>query len=135
MQSLLPNYVNYINSAQNSFKIMQEATVLIFVINTLSKEYRKFLSFEEHIAEICDIQAICASIENMLLTANNLGLGSLWIGDIFFVYPELKHWLNKKGEIIAYIALLGYADEKPVVRPRKDFDSSTDGSIICQRSK
>lgn len=51
MQSLLPNYVNYINSAQNSFKIMQEATVLIFVINTLSKEYRKFLSFEEHIAE------------------------------------------------------------------------------------
>lgn len=44
------------------------------------------------------------------------------IGDIFFVYPELKHWLNKKGEIIAYIALLGYADEKPVVRPRKDFD-------------
>ena len=44
MQSLLPNYVNYINSAQNSFKIMQEATVLIFVINTLSKEYRKFLS-------------------------------------------------------------------------------------------
>lgn len=122
MQSLLPNYVNYINSAQNSFKIMQEATVLIFVINTLSKEYRKFLSFEEHIAEICDIQAICASIKNMLLTANNLGLGSLWIGDIFFVYPELKYWLNKKGEIIAYIALLGYADEKPVVRPRKDFD-------------
>ena len=122
MQSLLPNYVNYINRAQNSFKIMQEATVLIFVINTLSKEYRKFLSFEEHIAEICDIQAICASIENMLLTANNLGLGSLWIGDIFFVYPELKHWLNKKGEIIVYIALLGYVDEKPVVRPRKDFD-------------
>ena len=32
MQSLLPNYVNYINKAQNSFKIMQEATVLIFVI-------------------------------------------------------------------------------------------------------
>lgn len=122
MQSLLPNYVNYINSAQNSFKIMQEATVLIFVINTLSKEYRKFLSFEEHIAEICDIQAICASIKNMLLTANNLGLGNLWIGDIFFVYPELKHWLNKKGEIIVYIALLGYVDEKPVVRPRKDFD-------------
>ena len=122
MQSLLPNYVNYINSAQNSFKIMQEATVLIFVINTLSKEYRKFLSFEEHIAEICEIQAICASIKNMLLTANNLGLGSLWIGDIFFIYPELKHWLNKKGEIIVYIALLGYVDEKPVVRPRKDFD-------------
>ena len=37
---------------------MQEATVLIFVINTLSKEYRKFLSFEEYITEICDTQAI-----------------------------------------------------------------------------
>lgn len=55
----------------------------------------------------------------MLLTANNLGLGSLWIGDIFLCISKLKYWLNKKGEIIAYIALLGYADEKPVVRPRK----------------
>lgn len=90
MQSLLPNYVNYINSAQNGFKIMQEATVLIFVINTLSKEYRKFLSSEEHIAEICDIQAICASIENMLLTANNLGLGSLWNRRYFLCISRIK---------------------------------------------
>lgn len=87
MQPLLPNYVKYINSAKNSFKIMQEAPVLIFVINTLSKEYREFLSFEEHIAEICDVQAIGASIENMLLTANNLGLGSLWIG-VFSLYIQ-----------------------------------------------
>lgn len=40
----------------------------------------------------------------------------------FLCISRIKHWLNKKGEIIAYIALLGYADEKPVVRPRKDFD-------------
>ena len=90
MQSLLPNYVNYINKAQNSFKIMQEATVLIFVMNTLSKEYRKFLSFEEDIAEICDTQAICASIENMLLTANNLGLGSLWNRRYFLCISRIK---------------------------------------------
>ena len=74
MQSLLPNYVNYINKAQNSFKIMQEATVLIFVMNTLSKEYRKFLSFEEDMLKFVILKAICASIENMLLTANNLGV-------------------------------------------------------------
>lgn len=119
MQPLLPNYVKYINGARNSFKIMQEAPILIFIVNTLAKEYRDFLDFEEHIAEICDVQSIGASIQNMLLTANNLGLGSLWIGDIFFVYPELKRWLNTKGEVIACLAL-GYADEEPLARPREE---------------
>ena len=40
----------------------------------------------------------------------------------FLCISRINNWLNKKGEIIAYIALLGYADEKLVVRPRKDFD-------------
>ena len=66
MQSLLPNYVNYINRAQNSFKIMQEATVLIFVINTLSKEYRKFLSFEEHIAKPVDGKLLVKVINELV---------------------------------------------------------------------
>ena len=73
---------------------------------------------EEHVYEICNIQSIGASIQNMLLAATEKGIGSLWICDIYFAYSELCEWLNSEGQIIAAIAF-GYPDEFPEERPRK----------------
>jgi hypothetical protein len=47
-----------------------------------------------------------------------LGLGSLWICDVFSAYEELSNWLGEKGEMIAAVSL-GVADESPAARPRK----------------
>lgn len=55
----------------------------------------------------------------MSLTATEMGLGSLWICDIFFAYDELSTWLNTDGELIAAMTI-GYADEAPATRSRKD---------------
>lgn len=60
-----------------------------------------------------------AAIGNMTLTATELGLGSLWICDTFFAYKELCTWLNTEGQLAAALAV-GYADELPEARPRKD---------------
>mgnify|MGYP002564349117 FL=1 len=38
---------------------------------------------DERVPEICNAQSIGAAIENMTLTATELGLGSLWICDTF----------------------------------------------------
>ena len=54
----------------------------------------------------------------MTLQAAELGLGSLWICDIFFAYQELCDWLQAGGQLIAALAL-GYAAETPPARPRK----------------
>ena len=62
-----------------------------------------------------------AAIENMTLTAAELGLGSLWICDTYFAYKELCDWLNKDGELLAALAV-GYADETPSERPRKSIE-------------
>ena len=59
-----------------------------------------------------------AAIENMALTAADLGLGSLWIANTYFAYPELKAWLDMPGELVAALTL-GYAAEAPARRPRK----------------
>ncbi|MGC6176922.1 nitroreductase family protein [Lacrimispora sp. 38-1] len=76
---------------------------------------------EERIYEICNAQSIGAAIENMTLTASELGLGSLWICDIYFAYKELCEWLNVDGELFAAMAV-GYADENPIARRRKSID-------------
>lgn len=76
---------------------------------------------EERVYNICNIQSISASVQNMLLSATEKGIGSLWVCDIFFAYKELCDWLNEDGELICAVAL-GYPDEDPKERPRKKFD-------------
>ena len=73
---------------------MEQAPVVIFVVNPLGISIHRTLNAEERIYEICNAQSIGAAMENMTLTATELGLGSLWICDTYFAYDELNHWLN-----------------------------------------
>ena len=76
---------------------------------------------EEHIYEICNVQSISASVQNMLLTATEKGIGSLWICDIYFAYAELCQWLGDDGQLIAALAF-GYPDEHAKAGPRKKLE-------------
>ncbi|MCI8387345.1 MAG: nitroreductase family protein [Clostridiales bacterium] len=116
---LLPESAHYISGAQNTLYIMRQAPVVIFIVNPLGLELGRSLTAEERIYEICNAQSVGAAIENMSLTATELGLGSLWICDTYFAYDELTKWLNTDGELLAALAV-GYADESPSARPRKD---------------
>lgn len=121
VEPLIPESAPYISGAENTLRIMQEASVLIFVTGTLAKEIRKTLNTDERIGEICNAQSVGAAIENMTLTATGLGLGSLWICDSFFAQQELNEWLGNDGELYAALAV-GYADEAPAARPRKSVE-------------
>lgn len=119
---LLPASAEHLGGAEYTLDIMKQAPVVIFVMNTLGQDINIPLSTEERISEICNVQSIGAAIENMTLTAAELGLGSLWICDTFFAYEELCTWLNTEGQLAAALAV-GYADESPEARPRKDIQS------------
>lgn len=62
------------------------------------------------------------AVEHATLCATSLGLGSCWVG----VFPEtaLKDLLNipENMRIVALLPI-GYPDEEPNARPRRDFDS------------
>lgn len=118
-EPFLAESAGYIDGAEYTFSIMRQAPAVIFIINPLAKKFGNSLSDEERIAEICNTQSIGAAIENMVLTATNLGLGSLWICDTFFAQKELDQWLNAEGELFAALAI-GYAAEAPNARPRKE---------------
>lgn len=119
--ALLPQSRQHIAGARHTADIMAQAPVIVFVINALGKSLMEAMTVEERIYEICNVQSIGASIENMLLTATERGIGSLWIGNIYFAYAELSEWLHSDGQLVAAIAF-GYPNEAPRERPRKKMD-------------
>jgi nitroreductase len=66
---------------------------------------------------IKDIQAIGAFLQNMLLSAYHLGLGSVWLGEILNNREKVEELLNvhEEYELMAVVAL-GYPAENPVSR-------------------
>lgn len=116
--ALLPLSRKYIAGAKYTVEILEQTPVVVFAVNPLGKGVLSELTPEECIYEICNIQSISASIQNMLLAATEKGIGSLWICDIYFAYSELCEWLNVDGELLAAVAF-GYPDESPKERPRK----------------
>jgi nitroreductase len=111
-------------SAEHSAVIMEQAPVTIFIFNPYGTFPWQEKTFEQQISETVDVQSVGAAIQNMILAAESFGLGSLWICDVFFAYEELCKWLNKDCQMVAALAL-GYADENPPMRPRKNIDDVT----------
>lgn len=122
--ALLSESKQHIEAAKYTISIMEQAPVIIFVVNAMGKGIFEELSEEERVFELCNIQSISAAIQNMLLEATHKGLGSLWICDIFFAYQELNEWLDVDGELLAALAF-GYPDEFPRARPRKRMEDVT----------
>lgn len=100
-------------SAFGSCNIMEEAPVVIMAWNAGEMGWET----EKH--------SVAAAIQNMLLKAYSLGLGSLWIGDIFFAVKALEQHLGKSWKLMAAVAL-GYPAYVPEGlwdgRPRNTVD-------------
>jgi F420 biosynthesis protein FbiB-like protein len=108
-------------SSEWTARIMEQAPVTIFVFNTYEEnEDREGTS----LMDVVDVQSIGAAIQNLLLAAQDLGLGTLWICDVFYAYEELCAWLGETHQMIAAVAL-GYPDEQPRARPRKSVNEVT----------
>ena len=111
-------------SAEWTVKVMAQAPVTIFVFNTEAEGLIAEKPIPVLIWELVNVQSIGAAIQNMLLAAHAQDVGSLWIGDTFFAYPELCEWMGQSHEMVAAVAF-GYPDEHPSARPRKSVDEVT----------
>lgn len=116
-----PRWERYLAAAAHTGDIMEQAPVTVLAVNPLGRGLDAPQTLEERVLEICSIQSISASIQNLLLAATDKGIGSLWICDIYFAYPELSAWLGEEGQLVAAVAL-GYPEESPAPRPRKPLE-------------
>jgi len=86
-------------SALSSCRIMEEAPVNVIVWNAGEHGW----TTEEH--------SVAAAIQNVLLRAHDLGLGSLWIGDVFYAYEAIREHFGKTWRLSGAIAL-GYTEDE-----------------------
>lgn len=98
--------INTANIIENSDKL-----ILVFLTDITDDKLRRDMNE----------QSIGAAIENMCLQATNMGIGSLWIGNIHVVREELEKLYKQDSQLTAALAL-GYPDQTPNQRPRKDLE-------------
>ena len=114
----LPNSQNGLADAKNTWNIMMQAPILIVVLNNNGKNPFEDIDVDNRFIEIFDTLSIGASVENMLLKANEMGMGTLWVANTFYAYEELTEYLGTTHQLVGAIAL-GYPAEDPTPRPRK----------------
>jgi nitroreductase len=108
-----------LGSCENSATIMETSPVTVFVFNPHGLHPWLTRSIEQGFDDLVNIQSVGAAIQNMLLAALELGIGSLWICDVFAAYDELCSWLGEDCQMVAAVSF-GYADESPGARPRME---------------
>ncbi|MCR4429071.1 MAG: nitroreductase family protein [Caldiserica bacterium] len=68
-----------------------------------------------------EIQSVSAAIQNFLLAAHARGFGAVWMVGPLFAVEELEKILEiPQGRRILALVPLGYPDEKPEPKPRKN---------------
>ena len=106
----------HFGSLEISLKAMNTASDLLFVFNPYDH-----LPDYTRVWEKSDLQAIGAFVEHILLGAKAIGLGTLWMNDVYFMQSESKAFLNISHDVQAIIAI-GISDEPMYPRPRKSID-------------
>jgi nitroreductase len=99
----------HMGSSLSSCGIMERAPVLIMVWNAGKRGWDS----EAH--------SVSAAIQNMLLRAFGLGLGSLWIADIYYAHEQLTRYLGKPWKLMAAVTL-GWPTSIPMPPPRKSVE-------------
>ena len=111
-------------SSEWTADIMEQAPVTVFIFNPHGLHPWLTRSIEQMFMDVVNIQSIGAAIQNMVLAAQDLGIASLWICDVFEAYEELREWLGEESQMIAAVSF-GYADESPGARSRKPVSEVT----------
>ena len=102
-----------VGSSFGSCTMMEEAPVVIMVWNTNERGWTT------------EIHSVSAAIQNLLLKAHALGLGTCWIGDIFYTYEEIMEYFKKPWKLLAAITV-GWSDVTPGAKSRLSVDEVTE---------
>jgi len=115
-------------SSFSSCAIMEEAPVVVMVWNAgshaksaagrITNRFRGLIGVEDR-ALWAEIEGVSAAVQNMLLEAHSLGLGSLWICDVFYAYSPLRKHLGKGWQLVAAITLGWPAEKERMKAPPK----------------
>lgn len=103
------NELGIVTTIHRSANVIRTASDVILVYKYGQKVIYK---------ETVDILSIGAAIQNMILTATNLGIDSTWVADVRFIPCEINKYLQIENmELMSGIAL-GYRAKEPKKKAR-----------------
>ena len=112
-----------LSSAKN---IINNASIIIAIYNTkkleklMKEKFKAIYSRFSFLIKKAELSAISAAIQNMILVAESLGVGSCWLDTPLFCKREINKLLKvKDGEELVAILTLGYPAEKGKRSKRK----------------
>ncbi len=97
---------------RRTLEIMSKAPICLLVFLDKTESSPRY---------IAHVQSIGAFMENMMLKAHDLGLGTLWCGDILNCSEEVKDFFRLKDRPVAAL-LIGYEGQKWKRKRHKDVD-------------
>jgi nitroreductase len=101
----------------STLKILKTSPVLICVYNTniVSERFEKYGDEYQPIIQCAQIQSIAAAIQNMILVADSLNLGSCWLDVPLLCEEAISKILEEpdKNDLIA-IVTLGFPESKGI---------------------
>lgn len=127
-----PDKIKAASSVFATGKILEQCPAIILVFEDSENISR------DKVEDISALLSIGGAVEHMMLTATDLGLGSLWICDTFFVHSELadyilnktknsfyENFINEDNRLVCAMAL-GEMAEPRYEKPRKSLED-----ILC----
>lgn len=100
-----------VSSVNPTANVIKEAPILILIFREKNDNW-----------VVGDNLSIGACVENMCLRATDLGIGSLWIRDTVYVADDIAKMLGHEDMELNCALSLGYANQSPKMRPRKNLD-------------
>jgi nitroreductase len=67
---------------------------------------------------LMEIQSSAAAVQNLMLAASSLGLGTVWLGAVCLIRDEIQNLLGQEGDLMALVPV-GYPAGPPGGSPRK----------------
>ena len=98
-----------VGSSYGSCQMMERVPVVIIVWNTNERGWST------------EVHSVAAAIQNLLLKAHSLGLGTCWIGDVFYTYETIMNHFKKPWKLLAAITV-GWPSVVPKLKPRLSVD-------------
>lgn len=106
-------------------QIIKSAPLVVAIFNT--GELMKELGVEsgreiDDFFRLMEIQSTSAAVQNLMLAASSMGLGTVWLGAVYLIKEEIATFLDQEGELMAVVPM-GFPADKPKGPPRrKDLD-------------
>ena len=113
--------------ALESAEILRQAPVVIFVCyrSGMAEAHDDGVNWPINATdlEVVDLLSVGAAIENILLKAEELGLGGLWCGDILYAYRNFMSSFPVSYPLVSAVCL-GFPAQRPAPTSRLPLSKS-----------